>query len=281
MKTLYVSDLDGTLLTSDKCISPKSMEILNRLIGQGLMFSLATARGLASVEYMIKGLDLRLPLIVMNGVFVYDPVKRINVSSNFLPSDIAKDIIDIFLRFGISPWVYTVNSEGVEKVFFRKLENKCQELFLEERLMMGDERYTMVSQYPDLSNLKITHLYSMALKEELDPLYDVLKDLDDSFINYYEDVYQKEYYLIEIMNTMATKKNGLIFLKEYLKTGRVVCFGDNLNDIPMFEAADECYAVSNAHNALIDMAEGVIGSNNEDGVAKFIEQNFYAGLNQT
>jgi hydroxymethylpyrimidine pyrophosphatase-like HAD family hydrolase len=234
------------------------------------MFSLATARGLISVEHMIKGLDLRLPIIVMNGVFVYDTVKQVNVSANFLKSDIAEDIIKIFLSYGVSPWVYTVDSDGEEKVFFRGLENKCQELFLEERLMIGDKRYKMVDRYPDLGNLMITHLFTMALKKDLDPLYDVLRDMDDFVVNYYEDVYQKEYYLIEIMNTRATKKNGLLFLKEYLKPDRVVCFGDNLNDIPMFEAADECYAVSNAHNTIIDLADGVIGSNNEDGVATFL-----------
>ena len=50
----------------------------------------------------------------------------------------------------------------------------------------------------------------------------------------------------------------------------MIAFGDNLNDIPLFEVADECYAVSNAEEKLKSIATGVIGSNDEDAVAKFI-----------
>ena len=274
MSTLYISDLDGTLLRSDKSISPKAISIINRLTKQGLMFSIATARGLISVEYMIRTLELRLPIIVMNGVFVYDPFKNENILENYLESRTALKMINAFESFGISPWVYTIDEDGSEKVFYRCLDNMCQEAFLEERLMMGDRRYHIVSEYPDLSKMKITHLFTMALKEDLDPLYVSIKADNELYANYYEDVYQKGYFLIEIMNPKATKRDGLVFLKEYLGADKVVAFGDNLNDIPMFEVADECYAVKNAHKSLIAMADGVIDSNNEDGVARFIQEKY-------
>jgi len=54
---------------------------------------------------------------------------------------------------------------------------------------------------------------------------------------------------------------------------KVVVFGDGKNDIDMFEIADEGYAVSNAHETLKEKATGIIGSNDEDGVAKWLEQN--------
>lgn len=50
-------------------------------------------------------------------------------------------------------------------------------------------------------------------------------------------------------------------------------FGDAVNDISMFEAADECYAMENAVPELKAIATGVIGSNNEDGVARWLEEN--------
>ena len=52
-----------------------------------------------------------------------------------------------------------------------------------------------------------------------------------------------------------------------------MCFGDGKNDISMFRAADECYAVANAVEELKEIATGVILSNNEDGVAKWLEEN--------
>ena len=53
---------------------------------------------------------------------------------------------------------------------------------------------------------------------------------------------------------------------------RVIAFGDGKNDVDMFEIADESYAVSNAHEVLKAKATGIIGSNNEDGVAKWLEK---------
>lgn len=55
---------------------------------------------------------------------------------------------------------------------------------------------------------------------------------------------------------------------------RLVVFGDNHNDLPMFEVADESYAVSNAVPAVLEAATGVIGSNDEDAVACWIAEDF-------
>ena len=92
--------------------------------------------------------------------------------------------------------------------------------------------------------------------------------------HYYEDVYNKGFFLMESMSRKATKKNGIIFLREYLDAKKLICFGDNLNDLNMFEAADESYAVDNAHPRLKEAADKIIGSNDEDGVAQCLKKLF-------
>ena len=52
--------------------------------------------------------------------------------------------------------------------------------------------------------------------------------------------------------------------------GRIISFGDAVNDIPMFDISDECYAVENAVDEVKAAATGIIGSNEEDGVAKWL-----------
>ena len=71
----------------------------------------------------------------------------------------------------------------------------------------------------------------------------------------------------------ATKASAVLRLKEYLGCDRVVAFGDAENDISMFEIADECYAVENACDELKAIATGIIPSNEEDGVAKWLLEN--------
>ena len=67
-------------------------------------------------------------------------------------------------------------------------------------------------------------------------------------------------------------------LKKIWKCDRVVSFGDAINDIPMFEISDECYAVENAVEELKVIADGVIESNEENGVAKWLERAGCAGF---
>jgi hydroxymethylpyrimidine pyrophosphatase-like HAD family hydrolase len=70
----------------------------------------------------------------------------------------------------------------------------------------------------------------------------------------------------------ATKANAIKKLKEMWNCDRVVSFGDAINDIPMFQISDECYAVENAVDSLKELATGIIESNDNDGVAKWLRE---------
>ena len=72
MENLYVSDLDGTLLNNRQEITLFSSDNLNKLIDSGLNFTIATARTPATVVDIISNLNIKLPLILMNGVIIYD-----------------------------------------------------------------------------------------------------------------------------------------------------------------------------------------------------------------
>ncbi|MBP0980277.1 MAG: HAD family phosphatase, partial [Oscillospiraceae bacterium] len=72
MKTLYISDLDGTLLNSDAQISQYTADTLNSLIEKGLLFSYATARSYITAGRITKDITARFPLILYNGAFVLD-----------------------------------------------------------------------------------------------------------------------------------------------------------------------------------------------------------------
>lgn len=87
-----------------------------------------------------------------------------------------------------------------------------------------------------------------------------------------QELFRPEYFL-EIMPKKASKAEAIKRLKEIWHCDKVVSFGDAVNDIPMFEISDECYAVANAVPELKAHATGVIASNDEDGVAKWLEQN--------
>ena len=77
---------------------------------------------------------------------------------------------------------------------------------------------------------------------------------------------------LETMNSSISKGTAATEIKRLTGADRIIAFGDNLNDIPLFEAADEAYAVSNAHENLKKIATGIIDTNDSDAVVKFISE---------
>lgn len=103
--------------------------------------------------------------------------------------------------------------------------------------------------------------------QKLAPFYE--KYRETYHVVYSKDIYSGEQWL-EIMPKTASKANAVLELKEKLGCEKLVVFGDGKNDLDMFHAADEAYAVQNADKELKAAATAVIGGNNEDGVAKWL-----------
>ncbi len=72
------------------------------------------------------------------------------------------------------------------------------------------------------------------------------------------------------MPKAATKASAAIKLKEMLGCDKIISFGDGVNDLPLFSVSDECYAMENADKRVKQAATAVIGSNEKDGVARFL-----------
>lgn len=70
MKTLYVSDLDGTLLNSKQHTSSYTNQVINQLVDEGMLFSYATARSYYSAKPATKGLTAKIPLILYKGLLL-------------------------------------------------------------------------------------------------------------------------------------------------------------------------------------------------------------------
>lgn len=107
--------------------------------------------------------------------------------------------------------------------------------------------------------------------EKLKPLYEKYKDIFHCV--YQIDIYTNEQWL-EIMPLTASKSNAIKQLQSLLECEKLIVFGDGQNDIDMFMLADESYAVQNAHEDLKKYATEIISSNDDDGVAKWLESKF-------
>ncbi len=265
MKVLYVSDLDGTLLNNDETTSEYTNKVINNLVEKGLIFSYATARSYYTSHKVAKGLEISIPVINYNGTMITDKDGRL-ILKNFFTDEI-KDVIKELINNDVYPLIYSfINSAEKFSYNFEKSSEGLREFVLTRR----DERSRDVTTENELLDGEIFHITCIDEKEKLEPLYENLKEKYHCL--FYLDFYTKRQWL-EIMPKTVSKGNAVAELKEYLGCDKVVVFGDAGNDMDMFKAADEAYAVENAVDELKNIATGIIESNNNDGVAKFLEIN--------
>ena len=269
MKVLYVSDLDGTLLHSDIKTSEYTNRVINELTSKGMLFSYATARSFHTSSKVAEGLNAAIPVILYNGaVILRNDTHEIMVKNKFDDHD-KEEIINELLCHDVYPIVYSYISEE-EKYSY--VPDKCSDATTEFLLSRkGDVRDNPLQNEDDLGLGDVFYFTCIDQYEKLKPLYHKWKDKYHCIFQ--KDIYSGEQWL-EIVPKEVSKANAVLQLKEFLGADYVIAFGDGVNDIDMFEIADESYAVENAVDELKEVATGMIGSNDADGVAKWLSKNF-------
>lgn len=267
--TLYATDLDGTLLRSDMTISDESTAILNRMTDKGVLFTYATARSFSSASPLLKKLNLSCPAVTFNGVFVIDPATGEHIIENiFTPKslDIAKEYI---VSNNIAPLVYSY-IDGRERVSF--LADRIDDVrgYVDSR--KGDKRLRPVKNYAELFEGRMFYITMLNPKEDPIELSEVFSRENGFTSNSMHDTYDPDTIWFEVFSKNASKASAVLQVLEITHADKLVCFGDNINDISMLRAADTGIAVANACEELKAEADIIIGSSNDGAVAEFIRQ---------
>lgn len=271
---LFISDLDGTLLNSNKEITLYSKKVLNNLIAKGVNFTIATARTPATVIDILKDVNINLPVILMNGVIIYDIKNKKYINIEAVEKPLVDRVLNIFKEHDKSPLVYGINNDELF-VYYKEFVYGIEYEFYKERCNSPYKTFIQVDEYiKSTKQSEIINFIAYDRLEVIKSIYDEISKLEGITVDYYEEIYNKGWYYIEAYSSNASKANGIKFLSKHMGQDKVICFGDNINDIPMFQVSDECYAVSNANEKLKNMATAVIESNNDDSVVKFIEERF-------
>lgn len=275
-KTLYVSDMDGTLLNSGSVLSKATIEKLNTLIDNGAAFTVATARTPATVTSLMKDVNATLPFIVMAGCAEWEPKENEYSVVRFIDPTIVKSITDIFCKYGNTPFIY--NKSGNTIVVNHTIQLTQQEReFIEPRIKTPLKRLETVESLA--ANTEeydgVMLIFSMG---KFDNLRKIADEIDKKGIpctyNCYHDIFDTEQGIIDIYQEGTTKASAIKRLAQEIGAERIVCFGDNLNDIAMMEEADWSVAVENAFEEVKAHADEVIGSNEENAVVNWIEKDF-------
>lgn len=312
MKTLYVSDLDGTLLNSECRIPAEAVEALNRAISSGALFTVATARTPATLAGIMKNVNLRLPAIVMTGATIWDRNTNSYSDTHHFPPSTARRVLDIYLRHRIPTFLYAL-SDNMINIYHLGPMSAYERDFVIMRLKSPFKRFHLSPlQKEDLFRVEIPgeesspknillndriwiesaatipEVISDAVlffgmqpkgKPALDDLYEDLKRIPDINPIIYVDTVYPDNVMIEAFPEKATKANAIKKMAADLGADRIVVFGDNRNDLPMMQIADMSVAVDNAIPEVKEKAYVVIGNCNSGAVADFILDDFLTDKN--
>ncbi|MCM1521342.1 MAG: Cof-type HAD-IIB family hydrolase [Muribaculaceae bacterium] len=268
MKTLFVTDMDGTLLSTDSRVSRRSAEIISTLSRRGALITVATARTPATVEPLLADTLTRVPAIVMTGAALWDRDRHKFLNPVLFPAQMARETAAAMTHHGVNPFVYSLTPENGMLVHHCGPLTRREDSFYQERRSLPLKKFIFdpaegyASPFPDT-----ILLLGIGETETIGPLADDLRQNPMLSVSAYSDIFNPRISYIEVFSAGVSKAGAVMRLKEMTGADRVVVYGDNLNDLPMFEVADESVSPSNARPEVIERATRVIGPNTADSVA--------------
>jgi len=270
MKNIYITDLDHTFLRNDLSISDYTKNIWNSYSNSSIL-SIATARTYKKTAQFLKNIHVNAPMILLDGALIATMDRRI-IDTKFINKEIADIIINEGGKFGIYPFILALSDQKLNEAFlYSAILNKHQKQVL-ARYVKDDNLQECKDIRAMDDNFKIVYMGEERLLREL--LLHLEKIFGDSLKFILAPEAYVGCYFLTILHKNADKSHGIESVSEYsgFDLSKLTVFGDNYNDLGMFELAGVSVAMANAQIKVKSEADIILPhSNDEDGVAKYLE----------
>lgn len=257
---LIVSDFDGTLAGSEHVTTPKVQKAVKKWISSGKLFTIATGRQYLMINDECKKMGLTTPVVVRGGAEVVDPKSNEILHYEYIKKDDVSKIIKIIHDSDLYLYGIEVDNEifstfdltvDFPKIKFRKIDEFQPRSIPKIHAKLKDPRY---------------------LKKADELIKNLMHNLPDVHaIATHNNQFGMGW---DITSVKATKLHGIVKVMEMFDLSReeIVGVGDSYNDFPLLEAAGLKVAMGNAHEELKEIADIVVPSHDQDGVAYLIKQ---------
>ena len=282
MIKMIVTDMDGTLLSKEKGLTPRTIAVLKKAIDLGIKFVVATGRDLTGIEPIFRDTGLVYSAILGNGAQYANEQGEITKTAYF-PKERFKAVTEIFDQHDIHYMIFC--DDGYYCT--HEPEDVCEGFLVRGMHRFGGTRERMEAAWaknpPPCKLLqKITDVDAWLSEDR-----NIVKI--EAFDRYEEKVIEAKKYLppiegiahlssfvdnVEVTDKAAQK--GLILdkvIQDYgISREEVAVFGDGLNDLTMFELFPESYAMDNGDEEIKKLGKYIAPSCNDEGVAQMIER---------
>jgi Cof subfamily protein (haloacid dehalogenase superfamily) len=265
-KKIFFADLDGTLLNSQKIITPLTRKALDNFVAAGNYFAINTGRGLDSAKAVRNELGLdynRMFLVAFNGAEIYDCDKAVDIYRTGLSLDLVPEIFTIAKKYGIHCQTYRDDAiitadNGEAMQFYNRV--------IHTPIVITDD---FVKELPE----EPCKILAIEL-HDLEALEAFKLEIMAQFGDRVNTIYSHPTYL-EIIPIEAGKGTAIGKLCDILgiDVKDSISAGDEQNDISMIEAAGTGIAMANATDIVKASADIVTQLDNDhDGLAEYLER---------
>jgi Cof subfamily protein (haloacid dehalogenase superfamily) len=259
--SLVLSDVDGTLVTTDKRLTDATCAAVRALHERGIAFTVASSRPPLGLRMLIEPLRLRLPMGAYNGGAIVDPDLRI-IEERLIPPDVAREAADFLSRF-VDVWLFSGPTWFVRDPAGPYVDRERRAVRFEPTIVPAfgaalDRAAKIVGVSADFARLARCEA---ELRQRLGGRAAVARSQD-----YYLDVTHPQAnkgYVVEALSRLLS-----------VPAGSIATIGDGRNDVAMFRAAGFSIAMGNAAPEVRAAADAATDGNDADGFAKAVGTHF-------
>ncbi len=255
---LLVSDVDGTLVTPDKKLTPAALDAVRELHARGILFTITSARPPIGLRMLIELLSIRMPMGPFNGSSIVNPDLTVD-EQHIIPKMAVIESLALFAHCGIDAWIFTNQRWLIHRNDGRYVRREQQTiqvdpLIVDRHELPVDEVCKVVGVSDDFSLLEKCEAELQAL------------------LGTEAHVARSQDYYLDVTPPGCDKGSFVAAISKRLDIPQqaIATIGDMANDLPMFRAARTSFAMGNASDALKAQATHVTASNMDDGFAKAV-----------
>ena len=257
---LVVADVDGTLVTPDKVLTPRTGAVVRAIIEAGIAFTITSGRPPLGMKPLIDDLQLQDPIAAFNGGLLVRPDLSV-IREHLIPSEAAQAVIDILTKDTLDVWVYGGKDWYVKSRHGPHVDR-------EEWTVKFPP--TVVSTYEGLLD-RIVKI--VGVNDDHDVMARCVEEVQRQFGQHVSAALSQPYYL-DVTHPKANKGEVVTALSAMLAipTGQIATIGDMPNDVLMFQRSGVSIAMGNASMDVQRAATFVTASNREEGFALAMER---------
>lgn len=254
-----VSDVDGTLVRTDKSVSPRTVEAVRTLQDKGVKFAIVSSRPPRGLKAVISRLNVTMPVAGFNGGVIASPDLSI-ITSHLIAADVARHVVETIEASGANAWVFSGDDWFIR-------DGNGPRVALEQRTVGFDP--TVVTDFAAVIG---TAAKIVAVSNDFALLTRLQGEFREALSGGVNIVRSQTYYL-DFTHPLANKGQALIELTGLmaLPAAHTASIGDGENDVDMFAQAGLSIAMGNASAEVKEASDFVTGSNDDDGWAAAIE----------